>query len=593
VLFSILLAATACGDDASSFLSPTSGPAVSRQSADATVRIEGATPSLAVGQTAQLRVSTSGGGLTPAALRRQPPVWRSSDATALSVDTTGLVRALRAGVGVTVTVATSVGTASVQINTTAAPVVAPPTTDSIVGPPVTDTTTQPAAQTQTPVVPAASASVALGVTRFDGGSGSVLVSNAIPLRAGMLRATDVRNVHIFVGNTEQPVYVEPLRGRHADGSLRTVLVQWRYTMSGTATVPATFTIGAARTLPDLAKPTEGRGVPAAAALPTSADYLVSTDIVGPTVTAAAAAGVPGVAKWDETFRTGGDWHWANEADAWGANYYDRAHSYYAMWARTGNPVYWHRGARIAVGYRTGYIEAYNGATPHWSQAVGLLRHYQLTGDDASRAALKLVADKSGWWVVPSHLGTTESVDVENRIRARMLQLQHALWQLAETDAERAPFAQTIDAMLNFILPAQSTDGGWRVQIACGQTMNYMDGMLMDVFIDLHDNYRADPRLVAAVRKSADYLWTQYQVAAGGMKYLSAPCANVGGTEVVPVLNNLAVNAFAWSYARGAGSIYRDRADQMFVGAVNGMTPTNGKEFNQLYNTAYRYLAYRR
>jgi hypothetical protein len=264
-----------------------------------------------------------------------------------------------------------------------------------------------------------------------------------------------------------------------------------------------------------------------------------------------------------------------------------------MWVRTGNPVYWLRGTRIAVGYRTGYVEMYNGATPHWSQVAGLVRHYQLTGDDASRAALPMIAKGNGWWVVPSHLGTTESVDIDNRIRARMLQLYQAMWFLADGATERTPYAQVIDQMIEQILPAQGADGGYRLQIACGQTMNYMDGMLADVFIDLHDNYRADPRLAAAVRKSADYLWTQFDAAGGGMKYLSAPCTNVGGTEVIPVLNNLAVNAFAWSYARGAGSVYRDRADQMFAGAINGATPTNGKEFNQLFNTAYRYLGYRR
>jgi hypothetical protein len=39
-------------------------------------------------------------------------------------------------------------------------------------------------------------------------------------------------------------------------------------------------------------------------------------------------------------------------------------------------------------------------------------------------------------------------------------------------------------------------------------------------------------------------------------------------------------------------VYRDRADAFLVGAVKGVTPTNGKEFNQLYNTAYKHLAYR-
>jgi hypothetical protein len=181
-----------------------------------------------------------------------------------------------------------------------------------------------------------------------------------------------------------------------------------------------------------------------------------------------------------------------------------------MWARTGNPVYWHRGVRIAVGYRRGYVEQYNGATPHWTQALGLLRHYQLTGDDASRAALQLIWDKAGWWSVPEHLGAAKSTDVENRIRARMLQLQHVLWQLADTHAERARLAATLDASLAVVLGEQAADGRWPVQAAGNQPMPYMDGMLCDALIDLHDGYRADPRLVTVVRRTADDLWRRFR-----------------------------------------------------------------------------------
>jgi hypothetical protein len=462
--------------------------------------------------------------------------------------------------------------------------------DPIVGPPVTDST--PQTQAQTPVVPAPSASVALAVTRFDGGTGAVLVSNAIPLRPGMLRAEDVRTVHIMVGNTEQPIYVEPLRGRHADGSLRTVLVQWRYNMSGTATVPAALTIGGTRTVPDLPRPTEARGVPAAAALPSSPDYLVATDIVGPTVTAAASAGVPGVARWDAIWRDVSPQHWDWESDQWGANFYDRGNSYYAMWVRTGNPLYWYRGTRIVHGYRTGYIEANNASSPHWAQPAGLGAHYELTGDERSIAALGTIIWTNEWWVRPEHYHANG--EMENRMRARMLQTYLVWWQIARTDAERASLAAKLDVLVPATLAAQRADGAYPTPIACGGTLNYMDGMLNDVLIQIHDRYRADPRIVDAVRKSADYLWTQFRPDVGGMQYVSNDCLNVGRRdEIYPVLNNLAVNAFSWSYAKGAGSLYRDRADRLFTEAAQRMHQTNSKEFNQLFNTAYRHLAFRR
>jgi hypothetical protein len=319
---------------------------------------------------------------------------------------------------------------------------------------------------------------------------------------------------------------------------------------------------------------------------------VATDLVGPTVTAAESATAPGVATWDQRWATYAEWHWNDSADSWGANFYDRGNSYYAMWVRTGNPVYWHRGTRIVHGYRTGYIEANNGSSPHWAQPAGLGAHYQLTGDEMSYTVLMWIIRTNYPWVQPENYRADG--EMENRMRARMLLTYLTWWQLAPTEEERTALSGKLDALLTATLAAQRADGGYPTLSACGQTMNYMDGMLADVLIQLHERYRADPRIVTAVRKSADYLWTQYRAESGGMQYISADCVNVGARDdIFPVLNNLAVNAFSWSYAKGAGLVYRDRADQLFANAAQRMSPTNGKEFNQLFNTAYRHLAYRR
>jgi hypothetical protein len=436
----------------------------------------------------------------------------------------------------------------------------------------------------------AAVSVPLTVTRFDGGTGPVLVSNAIPLAPGALRPENVRNVHMLVGGADQPVYVEALRGRHPDGTLRSVLVQWRYNMTS-ASMPATFTVSDPRTVADLPRPAEARGVPAAAALPASPDYLVSTNLVGPTLTAAASAAVPNVAKWEENFRTWGDTHWTQTGDGWGGNFYDRAAAYYAMWARTANPVFWHRGTRMAMGYRTGYVEANNSSSAHWAQIPGLERHYRLTGDVASIDAISTIARSNGWYF--NRLGP-EYTDMDNRMRARIVQSMVSLWRLAATPEEAASNARTIDGMLDQVLSAQSPDGAYRVAVACGQTMNYMDGMLNDVLIDTYETYRRDARIPGAVRRSADYLWTQWRAPSHAFQYLSGNCAGVGATtDLWPALNQLIVNTFAWTHAQGAGTVYRDRADQIFGASVYNSALHISKEFNQQYVTSYNYLAYRR
>jgi hypothetical protein len=581
LVFPLLLAA-ACGDDA--LLSPgTRAPgaaALSRQSANnpangsdktpAAATITGTDQPLSVGQAVQLGITYSSTP-NPGALKRHVMIWRSSDTTAVVVDASGRAVARRAGATATVTASTVAGVASTQVTTTAG-------------------ATPPVATPPAPT-PAPSAAVALTVIRFDGGTGRVLVSNGIPLRPGMLRPDQLRNVHVTVNNAEQALHVEALRGRHPDGSLRSVLVQFRYDMGTATRVPATFTIGEPRQGDDLARPTESRSVPAAAALPDSPDYLVATDLVGPTVTAARTAGMsPAIDQWEADYAKFGDYQWAQSGEDWGGNFYDRAGTAYAMWARTGNPTYWVRATRMVVNYRKNYVEANNASSPHWAQIPGLERHYRLTGDTASVAAINTITYSISFW--QNNLGP-ESGDVDNRVRARTIQSVYTQWRLAETETERAPLASKLDMMLTRVLANQDSVGAYRAKNACGESMPYMDGMLNDVLIELFENYRADPRILPAIRKNADYIWTLWRPELGGISYVSGNCPGVGTTDSFPVLNNLIVNSFIWTFSRGGGTWYRDRADDLMAGAVRGAWLYNTKEFNQHYVAAYRYLFYRR
>jgi len=79
-------------------------------------------------------------------------------------------------------------------------------------------------------------------------------------------------------------------------------------------------------------------MPAAVALPTSPSYLVSTEVVGQTITRAAAPTSPAAfPTYESNFVTYGNQHWASEAGNWNYDYYDRALIWYAWWVRTGDP----------------------------------------------------------------------------------------------------------------------------------------------------------------------------------------------------------------------------------------------------------------
>ena len=236
--------------------------------------------------------------------------------------------------------------------------------------------------------------VAVGIHRIVAGCGLVLVSSGVPLPPGLVTQKQLSSIRLFVHGKERALYVEPLHGVHSDGSLRAVLVQFPDTLAFGVSLAGHLIFGQSRGTPSLTKPTADRGSPAAVILPTDPSYLVSTQLVGSTVTVAATASWGATfQKYEADFRSFADQHWSRKGAAWEENYYDRAQIYYAWWLRTGNLTYWQRATVLALSYRRDYIEANNyKPAAHWTQLEGLELHYLATGDEASRTAVGYVAD---------------------------------------------------------------------------------------------------------------------------------------------------------------------------------------------------------
>jgi hypothetical protein len=441
--------------------------------------------------------------------------------------------------------------------------------------------------------PAAGVHVPIAVQRFDGGSGNVLVSNAIPLTPGLLKADELGKVRVWVDGRERSIYVESLEGRHPDGSLRSVLVQFNATLGPADVLPGEFIVEQARGTADLPKPQAGRSLPAAVALPTDPNYLIGTNIVGPTITAAASAGqgIP-YNKYEQDFGTFADFHWAADGENGCYDYYDRALTYYAFWARTGNAEYWRRGTRCAVSYRTGYLEPNNyGSSPHWSQMEGLDAHYTLTGDDSSRYAIGRVAQILGFWY-PLLDSIPQTSYMEDRIRARTLISILMSWRV-NAGGNAAIYQAELDTAITRITHSQSADGSYRFPSTCWQSENYMTGQLNDALIKTYIYYKQDPRIAQAVQRSADYLWsTQWVPAKQVFQYMSGDCPAEGNTNPALDLNNLIINTFAFTFARTRDVKYRDEADQVLAGAVVNTSLDGTKQFNQEYYSSYLYLKFR-
>ena len=532
----------------------------------ARVVLQGLGSSYTVGQTARLAAVAYDSLNRP--VSGVTPQWSVDQGEAASIDSTGFLTVKLAPE--TVTVRVKVGGRS--------------TSGSFVA-------QAPAANSNT------NATTSAGVTRIPAtivrfaGSGATLVSSGIPLTPGLLYPADASKVRVLVNGIEQPVYVEALSGLHANGSLRAVLVQFRRNLAADERVPAVIEVGI-RPTQTIARPTEDRTVPDAAILPDSPIYLVGTDIAGATVTAAEAAyQTPMAAQFESDFTSYGDRLWSARGNAWEENYYDRAATYYAHWARTGNPVLWRRGTELLASYRRNYLEANNyAASPHWTLPEGLERHYLVTGDTASRYALTRLAGTLSIFALKSD---PEGNWGEGRIMARTLLTQLLTWRISPDATQRSAAQGLIDRLLTNIPLNQSADGGFRFPgiLGCDGTLNYMDGMLDDALIQTYTYYRADPKIVTVVKKSADYLWTQWVADAKGFKYMSKSCPT-GGEDPTADLNNLMINAFAWTYAQSHDATYKSRADQIFAGGIQGAFLYGSKQFNQHYMTSYHYLAYR-
>jgi len=144
--------------------------------------------------------------------------------------------------------------------------------------------------TVTGVTSAASASntIAVELHRRDGVTSSARLYGNVPLPPGYLFQSDVDagKVQLKISGVEQAIYCESTRGKHTDGSLRSIHIQVNYAHSGTA-VAAQVVLGTTRTTTDLTRSAtdltslyydSGGGIYRlrTAILPTSVDYLCGT-----------------------------------------------------------------------------------------------------------------------------------------------------------------------------------------------------------------------------------------------------------------------------------------------------------------------------
>ena len=121
------------------------------------------------------------------------------------------------------------------------------------------------------------------IIRHQNGSGECLISSGFPLPEGLVTEEIIKKglVKILVKGSEVAANVTALRGRHHDGTLRSMLIQFHYSLNKDEAVPAQVVIdNGARKHPDpLYKlPTYSIVKNNNIIVPTSAAYLCSTNL---------------------------------------------------------------------------------------------------------------------------------------------------------------------------------------------------------------------------------------------------------------------------------------------------------------------------
>lgn len=117
------------------------------------------------------------------------------------------------------------------------------------GPALLDCLAKPFVVHRTPE--AAPTTLPASLERWDGGSGSLAISNGVIFAEGDVTEEMVtdRKIQVWVDGVEQAVYTEALDGRWPDGSVKSVLVQFANTFTGTET--AEIVLGTVRGTTDL------------------------------------------------------------------------------------------------------------------------------------------------------------------------------------------------------------------------------------------------------------------------------------------------------------------------------------------------------
>jgi hypothetical protein len=433
---------------------------------------------------------------------------------------------------------------------------------------------------------------------------SGLVSNAIPFSRGIV--SDPRRVRVLDGGTEVPVAARVLATWPADGSVRSLLLQFDAPSAKTYTIE----IGALRVAIDRAfvpvtwdVPTRVFTLPAA--------YMSESLIFWEQK----PLGQSGFPAWDQKqlnaysrIATVGTAQCVRDD-----HYYDAITTSYQLYARTGTITHLVTARRWALHHRRDQIHLAGEDVGHprcgggylnntrYTFPQGLVQDYFMFGDEEARSVSALVVDHfymphaeswyykapgtRGFWTereaafsligILAHYEATGTQAYLDRVRDRV----HALHRMQVDNGRRA--------WVHNLYDHDPSEG-------CGQadygSSPWMSGLLLEAVVKYH-KLTGDPVARESILMAVDDLRARYfatgSYAGASLVYLGCP-AYVDGT---PDLDNLVSHAFGYAYRLTALDAYRTLGLALFNTAVQHGVTASHKHYNQQFRSSGHFPAY--
>ncbi len=468
---------------------------------------------------------------------------------------------------------------------------------------------------------AATGTIPLRLVADQGAASNAIVSAGVPFPPGTLK----NDTHIVLKDgvgQEVPILVQTLARWPLDGSIRSVLLAFRATLTASATATYPIAYGTARTTQaptGLAANPDG---PVVAMLPP--EWYGKSRVSGLLVPTAANTRFSQYESQIESSL------WKIDYSAFGNNcgttsahrtYYDGPHALWQLYMRAGDAKHYRRAREEALWYRQNELTFYESRSmavqscqgAGWSPSVvldqsvirrmlaqGMLDDWLLAGDPAAREAV--VAMGEAYRRDMPVLTSGSRPPIENTER-------NLGWTMMGMDSYYALDSRTevkdgLKSLMDRVIAWQNrgTSGAFEHDIMRADPSECEDGpaggspfmtsLLVDGIMDYY-TLTADTRVADVVKKIAQWFETKAITTDGlAFRYLWNCTTDPYDDSGVADLNLLIVHVFGAAYALTNDTHWLTFGDKIADSGIEAMFTSRPKQWNQATRSFGRYLGYR-